>query len=92
MTGKGHVLFVVGTLMVTISGLFVFLRLVGRYLRDGIKADDWTILASLVCITYTSRGVAPDGILNWVQVLTIAFTVVINLGGLQNFRFSTFQH
>ncbi|KAF3897878.1 hypothetical protein GY631_1381 [Trichophyton interdigitale] len=60
VTGKGHVLFVVGTLMVTISGLFVFLRLVGRYLRDGIKADDWTILASLV--------------------LTIAFTVVINLG------------
>lgn len=56
MTGKGYVLFVVGTLMVTFSGVFVILRLVGRYLRDGIRADDWTILAALVCITYTLRG------------------------------------
>lgn len=56
VSGKGYVLFVVGTLTVTISGIFVLLRLVGRYLRDGIRADDWTILAALVCITYTLSG------------------------------------
>ncbi|EFR02389.1 integral membrane protein [Nannizzia gypsea CBS 118893] len=46
--GRGYVLYIVGTLMVTLAGVFVLLRLVGRYLRDGIKADDWTILGALV--------------------------------------------
>ncbi|KAF3482206.1 uncharacterized protein GIQ15_04965 [Arthroderma uncinatum] len=45
---RGFVLYIVGTVLVVIAGLSVALRLVGRYLRDGFRADDWTILGALV--------------------------------------------
>ncbi|EEQ35102.1 hypothetical protein McanMca71_001710 [Microsporum canis] len=51
---KGIVLFIVGTVMVIIAGLVVLLRLVGRYLREGLRIDDWTILAALlIAIVFT---------------------------------------
>ncbi|KAK2834974.1 hypothetical protein FQN49_006730 [Arthroderma sp. PD_2] len=45
---RGFLLYIVGTCMIIISGLFVLLRFVGRYLRGGFRIDDWTILGSLV--------------------------------------------
>lgn len=45
---RGWHLWLVSTIMVIVAGIFVGVRLVARYLRGGLQADDWTILVALV--------------------------------------------
>lgn len=46
---RGWQLYIVGTVMVVIAGIFVALRLAARHQRGGIQADDYTITAAVVC-------------------------------------------
>lgn len=46
---RGYQLWIVGTVMVSVAGLFVTFRLVSRYFRGGIRIDDWMLMASLIC-------------------------------------------
>ena len=45
---RGWQLWIVSTVMVIVAGLFVIIRLVARYFRNGIQVDDWMILAAAV--------------------------------------------
>lgn len=47
---RGWQLYIIGTVMVIVAGIFVALRLAARYQRDGIRVDDYTITAALVCL------------------------------------------
>ena len=61
---RGWQLWIVSTVMVIVSGLFVLIRLAARHFRNGIQVDDWTILAAAVRLfdrTSINDGLA-DGI------------------------------
>ncbi|OJD15152.1 hypothetical protein AJ78_04577 [Emergomyces pasteurianus Ep9510] len=44
---RGWKLFIVTVVMIIISGFFVIVRISARYIRGGIRIDDWVILAAL---------------------------------------------
>ncbi|KAL2359488.1 hypothetical protein RJZ56_007656 [Blastomyces dermatitidis] len=44
---RGWRLFVVTVVMIIVSGFFVVVRLSARYIRNGIRVDDWVIVAAL---------------------------------------------
>ncbi|PGG96883.1 hypothetical protein GX51_07620 [Blastomyces parvus] len=44
---RGWKLFIVTVVMIIVSGLFVIARLSARYVRGGIRMDDWLIVAAL---------------------------------------------
>lgn len=47
---KGPMLLIIAWTFLALAIIAVFLRLYFRYtLRNGLNADDWTMLASLVC-------------------------------------------
>ncbi|KKZ61218.1 hypothetical protein EMCG_04173 [[Emmonsia] crescens] len=45
---RGWDLWIVSTTMVTVAGLFVCARLIGRYMSGGFKIDDYMIFAALI--------------------------------------------